>query len=170
MATASVGFSMPGAEGLIKQLDRLALEVRDNIAREAIEAGMVPVESSVRAITPESSGSRERQSASAKSRWAKSRKLKTTIRSVTRVRRRAGIQAGIIGLVGPSYSEGGGHGNLFAKDHKRKVLWGRDTGTIRVVNQFVKRAADQSRARAETALVNNLKRGIDRAARATTNG
>jgi len=76
----------------------------------------------------------------------------------------------VTGLVGPSYSEGGGHGNLFSRDHKRRVLWGRDGGSVRVVNQFVKRAADQSRGQAEAAVVQSVKSGIDAAARATTNG
>ena len=76
----------------------------------------------------------------------------------------------MLGLVGPSYSEGGGHGNLFSKDHKRKVLWGRDGGTIRSVNQFVKRSADESRGQALSAVTVTVKSGIEAAARATTNG
>ena len=100
--------------------------------------------------------------------WSK--KLKDTIRSVVRTRRKAGITAGLIGLVGPSYSEGGGHGNLFSRDHKRKVLWGRDAGSTRSVNQFVKRAADESSGQAEAAVVSALKTGIDQAAARSTNG
>ncbi len=43
----------------------------------------------------------------------------------------------MLGLVGPSYSDGGGHGNLFSKDHKRKVLWGRDGGTVHILASAV---------------------------------
>lgn len=173
MASASiVGFSMVNAHSLIKQLEALAAEVRVNVAKTSIEAGMKPVHAAVVANAPESSttGSRKKQSSKTKQKWSGSKKLKSTIRSVVRGRKRAGIMAGMIGLVGPSYSEGGGHGNLFSKDHKSKVLWGRDGGTVRSVNQFVKRAADQSRGMAEAALTSAVKSGIEAAARTTTNG
>jgi hypothetical protein len=167
---ASIGMQLIDAEGLIKQLEALGHAVRDTVAREAIEAAMVPVHAAIQANTPESIGSRDKQSTKTKQKWSKSKKLKTTIRSVYRVRKRAGITAGALGLVGPSYSDGGGHGNLFAKDHKRMVLWGRDGGAVRVVNQFVKLAADQSRGQAAAALTQAVQSGIARAAKATTNG
>jgi hypothetical protein len=168
-ATSIVGFSMVNAHSLIKQLEAMAVEVRENIAATALEAGMKPVQASVTANTPESSvtGSRKKQSTKTRQKWSGSKKLKTTIRSVVRKRKFAGITAGMIGLVGPSYSDGGGHGNLFSKDHKSKVLWGRDGGVIRSVNQFVKRSADESRAAAAAALTASVKSGIDQAARST---
>jgi hypothetical protein len=167
-----IGLELLNGSDLVKQLEALAIQVRENVGREALNAGMRPVEAAVIANTPESSvtGSRKKQSAKTRQRWSGSKKLKSTIRSVVRTRKRAGITAGMLGLVGPSYSDGGGHGNLFSKDHKRKVLWGRDGGVIRSVNQFVKRSADQSRSQAQAALTATLKTGIDSAARATTNG
>jgi hypothetical protein len=81
-----------------------------------------------------------------------------------RQRRKFGVATGAVGLVGPSYSDGGGHGNLFSRDHKRKVNWGRDTGGIRVVNQFVKKTADETASAASAAVRAELKRGIDAAA------
>ena len=169
---ASVGFDMRGVTKLLKQLEALDIQVREKIGQDALKAGMVPIHAAVYANTPESSttGSRKTQSTKSRGKWSGSKKLKDTIRSVVRVQRKAGITSGILGLVGPSYSEGGGHGNLFSKDHKRKVLWGRDTGGIRTVNQFVKRAADESRSRASAALVASLKAGIASAARGSTNG
>lgn len=166
-ATSIVGFSLMNAHSLVKQLDAMAVEVREVVAANALESGMKPVQAAVIANTPESSvtGSRKKQSTKTKQKWSGSKKLKSTIRSVVRKRKFAGITAGMIGLVGPSYSEGGGHGNLFSKDHKNKVLWGRDGGTIRSVNQFVKRAADESRAAAGAALTSAVKSGIDTAAR-----
>jgi len=160
------------ANSLIKQLEAVEIDMRTKIAEHALKAGMRPVQEAVVANTPESSvtGSRKKQSSITKQKWSGSKKLKSTIRSVVRTRKRAGIMAGMIGLVGPSYSDGGGHGNLFSKSHKSKVLWGRDGGTIRTVNQFVKRSADQSRTQAESALTSALKSGIELAARATTNG
>lgn len=171
-ARTSVGFAMAGAEKLVKQLESLAIEVRENIGQKALTAGMVPVQAAVRDNSPESSvtGSRRKQSTKTRKKWSGSKKLKDTIRSVVRKRTKAGITAGMIGLVGPAYSEGGGHGNLFAKDHKRKVLWGRDTGDVRTVNQFVKRAADESRGQAEAAVVNALKTGINQSATRSSNG
>jgi hypothetical protein len=171
-ARTGIGMEMLNGSQLIKQLEALAIQVREKVGKDALEAGMAPVQSAVIANTPESSvtGSRKKQSTKTKQRWSGSKKLKTTIRSVVRTRKKAGITAGMVGLVGPSYSDGGGHGNLFSKDHKRKVLWGRDGGVIRSVNQFVKRSADQSRSQAEAAVVVSVKSGIETAARATTNG
>jgi len=171
-ARTGIGMELLNGSDLVKQLESLAIQVRETVGREALEAGMKPVQSAVTALAPESSvtGSRKKQSTRTKQKWSGSKKLKSTIRSVIRTRKRAGITAGMMGLVGPSYSDGGGHGNLFSKDHKRKVLWGRDGGVIRSVNQFVKRSADQSRSQAQAALTTTLKTGIDSAARATTNG
>lgn len=171
-ARTSIGLEILNAESLVKQLEAMAIQVREVVGQNALRAGMVPVEAAVTANTPESSetGSRKKQSQKTRMKWSGSKKLKSTIRAVVRTSKRAGITSGLLGLVGPSYSEGGGHGNLFARDHKRKVLWGRDGGAVRVVNQFVKRSADQSRSQAEAAVIASLKSGINQVARATTNG
>lgn len=171
-SVVGVGLHMLNGSDLIKQLEALAIQVREQIGKDALEAGMKPVQAAVIALAPESSvtGSREKQSSKTRQKWSGSKKLKSTIRSVVRTRKRAGITAGMTGYVGPSYSDGGGHGNLFSKDHKRRVLWGRDGGSIRSVNQFVKRAADQSRSQAEAAVMQAVKAGIDAAARTTANG
>ncbi len=171
-ARTGIGLQMLNGDKLLKQLEALAIQVREKVGKDALEAGMHPVQAAVISNAPESSvtGSRKKQSAKTKQKWSSSKNLKSTIRSVVRTLKRAGITAGMIGLVGPSYSDGGGHGNLFSKDHKRKVLWGRDGGVVRSVNQFVKRAADQSRSQALAAVTVAVKAGIDAAARATTNG
>jgi hypothetical protein len=171
-ARTGIGMEMLNGSQLIKQLEQLAIQVREKVGHDALNAGMVPVQAAVISNTPESSvtESRKKQSSKTRQKWSGSKKLKSTIRSVVRTRKRAGITAGMIGFVGQSYSEGGGHGNLFSKDHKRKVFWGRDAGTIRTVNQFVKRSADESRGRALSAVTVAVKSGIEAAARATTNG
>lgn len=171
-ARTSVGLSIAGAEKLVKQLETLAIQVREKIGQQALTAGMLPVQAAVRANSPESSStrSREKQSSKTKKKWSGSKKLKDTIRSVVRTQKKAGITARMIGLVGPSYSEGGGHGNLFSRNHKRKVLWSHDAGATRIVNQFVKRAADEASGQAEAAVVSALKTGIDQAAARSTNG
>jgi hypothetical protein len=171
-ARTGIGMEMLNGSQLIKQLEALAIQVREKVGQDALTAAMVPVQAAVISNTPESSNtqSRKKQSSKTRQKWSGSKKLKSTIRSVVRTRKKVGITAGMIGLVGPSYSEGGGHGNLFSKDHKRKVLWGRDGGTIRSVNQFVKRSADESRGQALSAVTVAVKSGIEAAARATTNG
>jgi hypothetical protein len=166
-ARAQIGLQLIDGDKLIKQLEQLSHEVRNTVAKQAISAGLQPIQRAIEATAPESQGSREKQSKTTRQRWSGSKKLKTTIRSVIRERKRAGIMAGIVGLVGPSYSDGGGHGNLFSKEHKRRVDWGRDSGTIRKVNQFVKIAADETHAAAKSALFAEVKSGIDAAIRAS---
>jgi hypothetical protein len=166
----SVGMSLLNDETLKRSLERLAENVRNKIAMEAVENAISIVESVVRANTPVSTGSRRKQSASTKANWSGSRPLKTTIRSVVRTRTRAGINAGATGYAGPAYSEGGGHGNLFSKDHKRKVTWGHDSGTIRTVNQFIKKSADMSADLAEQEIVDTVRTRINAFAKSLPNG
>ena len=164
MARVSVGMELIGGDKLIAELQKFVLEVQNTVAQQAIDAGTKPVLVAMIANTPESDGSRRRQSAKTKQRWSGAKKLKTTIKAVVRRKMKYGTVNGAIGLVGPSYSDGGGHGNLFSKDHKRKVLWGRDAGTIRTVNQFVKRTADETKSAASAAVTSALKAGIAAAA------
>jgi hypothetical protein len=164
MAKASIGMQLVNGDKLIKHLEKLAGDVGTKVVRDAIEAGTKPVLAAMIANTPESNGSRQKQSTKAKQRWSGSKKLKTTIKAVVRERVRFGVVNGATGFIGPSYSDGGGHGNLFARDHKRKVYWGKDTGGVRVVNQFVKKTADETASAASAAVRAELKRGIDRAA------
>lgn len=161
---ASIGFELEHGEDFIKSLGQFVLDVQNKVVKEAIEAGTQPILSVMVANTPESDG-RKGQSKSTRQKWVNSKKLKTTIKAVVRTRIKFGVVGGAIGLVGPSYSHGGGHGNLFSKNHKRKVLWGRDSGSIRVVNQFVKKTADQTRSAAQAAVTSSLASGIDREAR-----
>ena len=162
---ASVGMQLIDGDNLLKALETLTHEVQTKVVHDAIEAGTKPVLSAMIANTPESSGSRDRQSTGTRQKWSGSKKLKTTIKAVVRRRTKFGVVSGAVALVGPSYSDGGGHGNLFAKDHKRKVLWGRDGGSVRVVNQFVKKTADETQAQATSAVMSALTRGIDAAAK-----
>lgn len=163
-ANASVGMELIDGDKLIKELEKFALAVQTQVLEDAMKAGTEPVRVAMIANTPESTESRRKQSAKTKQRWSGAKRLKTTIRAVVRPKQKFGMVIGRIGLIGPSYSDGGGHGNLFSKDHKRKVLWGRDAGTIRQVNQFVKRTADQTRSVASAALTSSLKTGIQSAA------
>lgn len=167
MAKASIGMELLNGREFQKKLERFALEVQDQVVEEAVKAGTEPILAAMIPNTPESSGSRQKQSQVTRNRWSGSKKLKDTIKAVVRKRRKFGIVNGAIGLVGPSYSDGGGHGNLFAKDHKRRVYWGRDAGGIRQVNQFVKKTADQTASAAKTAMSASLTAGIDRAAQKT---
>jgi len=163
--SASVGLSLEGADEFRKALEAFAADVADKVVSEAIDAGTKPILRAMIPNTPESSGSRQKQSQGTRAKWSGSKKLKTTIKAVVRKKRRFGLVNGAYGLVGPDYNSGGGHGNLFARDHKREVLWGKDSGTVRVVNQFVKKTADESRGAAMAAVKSSLKSGIDAAAR-----
>jgi hypothetical protein len=165
----SVGMELINGDELVQALQKLVYEVQTTVLAKAIEAGSRPVESAMISNAPESQDGRRQQSSKTKQKWSGAKKLKTTIRSVVRPQRKFGQIVGRLGLVGPSYSDGGGHGNLFSRDHNRKVLWGRDAGTVRKVNQFVKRTADETKSAAASAVKASLKAGIDAAAKQAAN-
>jgi hypothetical protein len=167
MAKASVGMEMVNAKEFndaMEQLDRL---VRFKVIDKALKAGSKPVETTMRAIAPDSrkTGSRAKQSRAVKTKFANSKPLKTTIRTVIRKSDKGGIA-----ITGPSYTHGGGHGNFFASDHKRKVLWGRDGGETRKMNQFVKATADQTKAAASAAMTAVVKSEVAAAAKEASRG
>jgi predicted Rdx family selenoprotein len=147
----SVGMELINGNELVQALQKLVYEVQTTVLTKASQDG------------------RRQQSSKTKQKWSGAKKLKTTIRSVVRPQRKFGQIVGRLGLVGPSYSDGGGHGNLFSRDHNRKVLWGRDAGTVRKVNQFVKRTADETKSAAASAVKASLKAGIDAAAKQAAN-
>jgi hypothetical protein len=167
---ATVGMELIDGDVLTKAIEKMDVEVRENIAREAIDAGTKPILSAMVARTPVSAGSRDKQSQSSKGKWSGSRRLKDTIRAVVRDRKKFGLKTGSVGIVGPSYTDGGGHGNLFAKDHARTVYWGREAEGPRRVDQFVKEAADQSAGQASAAVMATAKAGIARAAKEVAKG
>jgi hypothetical protein len=168
---ASVGMELVDGDQFLKQLEKLTAKVQNDVVHDAVEAGTRPILAAMIPNTPESSGSRDKQSTASKKEWSGSKKLKTTIRAVVRKRTKFGVANGATGLVGPDYHSGGGHGNLFSqKTHKRTVLWGKEPENAfsRRIDQFVKKTADQSRSAASSALRAALAKGIDQAARATT--
>lgn len=144
MAKASIMFSIMGdaeVQKLFQSLDKL---VRFKVADDAMRAASKPMQKRIRELSPDSrkTGSRAKQSQKTKVKWQNSASLKTVIKTVVR-KHPKGAKA----FVGPSYSDGGGHGNFFSKDHKRAKYWGRDpilsARRVRIVNRFVKRAADE---------------------------
>lgn len=159
---ASVGMAVVNAEELRGVLDQFDTLVRHKVMDRVLRAGTRPVASAMRANAPSSAatGSRRKQSKKTRARFANSKPLKTTIRAVVRKGERRSIA-----LVGPSYTHGGGHGNFFASDHKRKVLWGRQTGAPRKMNQFVKATADQTSGAATAAMIAAAKKELEEAAR-----
>jgi hypothetical protein len=165
MGKATVGMAFTDDKKFLKLLEKLTADVQNVVIGEAINEATKPVLRAMIANTPESDGSRDKQSQKTKSRWSGSKKLKTTIKAVVRKKMKFGQPSGAIGLVGPSYSDGGGHGNLFSRDHKRKALWGRDSGEVRRVNQFVKKTADETASKAASVLTASLAKGIDAAAK-----
>lgn len=166
-ARASVGMELVNGDELTKALNKIETLVRIKVTDKAVRAGARPVRSKMRSLTPDSrtTGSVAKQSKSTQSKWKSSAKLKNVIRAVYRK-----TPTGMMSFVGPSYTDGGGHGNFFASNHKRKVLWGRDSRSGRVVNRFVKNAADQSRNEAKTAMLSTIKKEIDEAARTAGRG
>ena len=163
-ARASIGLSFEGAEEFLKSLEKLAIEVQVNVAEKAIEAGMEPIRRAMIPNTPKSRNNRKGQSKKMRKQWENSKPLHTTIRAVVRKRRRFGVVSGAMGLVGPSYTDGGGHGNFFASQHKAQFWWGKPATKSRIVDRFVKRTADQSAGAAKTAMLARLKKEIDSAA------
>jgi hypothetical protein len=163
---ASVGMSFDDDKKFLRMLEKLTIDVQNNVVGEAISAATKPVLRAMIANTPESSGSRDKQSKKEKTKWSGSKKLKTTIKAVVRKKMKFGQPSGAIGLVGPSYSDGGGHGNLFSqRTHKRTVFWGNEIAASRLIDQFVKKTADETASKAASVLTASLAKGIDAAAK-----
>jgi hypothetical protein len=160
-ARATVGMKLEGADDLLDAILNLDYMARTEIAEKAIRAGMKPVLSAMAPLTPKSRNNRAGQSKKARKQWESSKPLHTTIQAVVREGRRYGVKSGWIGLVGPSYTDGGGHGNLFARQHKSQNWWGKPATKSRVIDNFVKRAADQSVVAASAAVLSTLRREVD---------
>jgi len=164
-ARATVGMKLEGGEELLEALKKLAIEAQNEIAEKSIQAGMQPIHDAMVPLTPKSRNNRAGQSQKMRKQWENSKPLHTTIRAVVRKRRKFGIVSGAVGLVGPSYSEGGGHGNLFARQHRSQNWWGKPATKSRIIDNFVKRAADQVGGVASAKVVATLRSEIDAAAR-----
>jgi len=163
---ASVGMSFTDDKKFLKMLEKLTVDVQNNVVGEAVSAATQPILRAMIANAPESRGSRDKQSKKEKTKWSGSKKLKTTIKAVTRKKMKFGQPSGAVGLVGPSYSDGGGHGNLFSqRTHQRTVFWGKEIAASRLVDQFVKKTADETASKAANALTASLTKGIDAAAK-----
>jgi hypothetical protein len=158
-SSKKVDWELSGAEALVEQLKELDAAVRQDIAEKALSSISEDVLKNMRANVPESSvtGSRDKMSTKTRQTWSGSKKLKDSLTFV--IRHKAGF---VNAFVGPDYNKGGGHGNLFAKDHKKKVLWGRDGGGVRRVNQFVKRAADETATSAKSKMIAILQSEINK--------
>ena len=158
-ASKRVSWELSGAEALLDQLKELDNAVRNDIAEKALSSVSKDVLASMRSHVPESAktGSRDSMSQKAKATWSGSKTLKNTLTFA--IRRRFGF---VSAFIGPDYKSGGGHGNLFSKDHKSKVLWGKDGGATRKVNQFVKKAADETMGRAKSKIIGVLQSEINK--------
>lgn len=159
---AAVGMQLMNHTEVDGLLQELASDVQFKALDAAAKAGGKPVLRALRETSPDSrrTGSRKKQSASVKNKWRNSKRLKTTMRSVVRK-----TKFGVTVFAGPAWSHGGGHGNLFSRDHKRKVLWGSNSGELRQVNRFVKNAADTTRGQAQSAITQKLRSEIDKYAK-----
>jgi hypothetical protein len=164
-ARASIGMKMEGADDLLSALKELEYEARTEIAEKAIQAGTKPILSAMVPMTPKSRNNRAGQSEKMRKQWESSKPLHTTIRAVVRDRRRLGVVGGKVGLVGPSHDDGGGHGNLFARQHKSQNWWGKPATKSRIIDNFVKRAADQAGGAANSVVIATLKKQLDSAMR-----
>jgi hypothetical protein len=164
-ARASIGMKMEGAEALIEALGKLAVEAQIEISRKCLAAGLEPIREAMIPLTPKSRNNRAGQSKKMRKQWESSKPLHTTIRAVVRGRKKYGVISGALGLVGPSYSDGGGHGNLFARQHKSQNWWGRPATRSRIIDNFVKRAADQAGGAARAKVISTLRSELDSAAK-----
>jgi hypothetical protein len=150
----AVGLSVLNDADVLAVLQKLDMEVRFTVSDNAMRAAAKPIRSKMRSIVPDSrrTNSRALQSNRTRQKWANSNPLYTTLATVVRKHK-----AGATAFVGPSYSDGGGHGNLFSKDHPKAVYWGRDavqaSKKSRTVNRFVKRSADEAGAAAKAAAI-----------------
>jgi hypothetical protein len=159
---ASVGLTVLNDKEVQDLFKKLDTQVRYTVCDKAMRSAARPVLTKMLMLVPDSrsTNSRKLQSQRTRQRWSGSKPLHTTIMTVVR-RFRTGAKA----IVGPSWSDGGGHGNLFSKDHARAVYWGRDavqaSKRSRTVNQFVKRSADEASGAAKSAAIRVIKEYLD---------
>ena len=173
MAKASVGLSMLNDAELHKLFKKVDKLMRFKVADDAVRAGAKPILAVMKPIAPDSrkTNSRAKQSEKTRNKWY-SKPLHTTLKFVVRK-----YYNGAKAIVGPDYFGGGGHGNLFSKNHKRTVYWGRDAasdvllggignaGSTRLVNQFVKRSADIAGPIALRKTIAVVKQGLNQSVR-----
>lgn len=157
---ASIGMELVGDKELIKAINALNWQVKNKVTDKAVRDGAKPIRVAMKANAPDSrrTGSREKQSTSTRSKWKNTARLKTVIKSVVRK-----YEKGAIGIIGPSYSDGGGHGNFFSPvTHKRKVLWGKEprSAASRVINRFVKDTVDQTQEQSRAAMIQSIKKSM----------
>lgn len=170
---AGVSFELAGDQELVKALQAISFGANYDMPAKVLLEASRPMEAAVRLNAPDSrkTGSRKKQSRKTKALFSSSKPLHTTITTVTRQMRRYGVVAGSYALVGPSYTHGGGHGNFFASQHKDQQWWGKPARASRIVNQFVKRAADQTKDQCRSVMVAAIKRELDALAKkAVRNG
>lgn len=168
-----VSFELTGDKELLKALDAIAYGVNYELPAKLLTEAAKPLEAAVMANAPDSrkTGSRKKQSKKTKALFSAAKPLHTTITTVTRRMKRYGLVVGSYALVGASYHAGGGHANFFASQHKAQWWWGKPARASRIVDRFVKRAADQTREQCKSILVSAIKRELAAlASRATRNG
>lgn len=124
----------------------------------AVRAAAKPAEAAVKRYVPHGNPqNRKKMSKAAREDWSNYNPLHKIIKTVVRKGK-----YGAIATVGPSYDLGGGHGNLYGSDHKKRFLWGKDTGSGKAVRQFIKLANDESHPLQRAAFRASMKESLER--------
>lgn len=147
---------MEGLDKLLAQIPTLVLASGGPLDKAVGKAGTV-VAKRARAIAPNSkkSGTKEKQSAKAKSIWNK--QVRSMIRSV--VRR---YPTAAVAVIGPKAPEGNAAHFLQEKPRKH-VLWGKATSLkpMRIARDWIVQAFDETKQEQFSAMESSLRSDID---------
>lgn len=149
-------------QAILAKMPQLVVAAGGPIDRAVTKGGAV-VARRARQLAPNSTktGTRRKQSASSKRIWSK--KLKTTIRSVTR-RYPQGARA--LSVIGPKAPEGNA-AHFMQEDGRRHVLWGKVTrvALYRIARNWITQSFDETRGAQHNAMLTSLRNDLDKVMR-----
>ena len=155
----SIKMDLPTDAELAKMFDAVSLLRRHDVMRTTTKAGGRVVEVRAKAIAPRGTeADRNKRSAKQKAAADWNTRLHTTIGMVTRGGNRRSFT-----IIGPRYPKGNkAYLNSPKSGERRHVLWGRDTGRIKVsIRNWIVQAFDETRGEQLSQMKGALTKKVD---------